>query len=155
MDNKIIVTTEKAIKSKGKTIQINPEFLKLNGNVRKNTTLKRERKEKPVQTQIVQSNPSLVKKKLIEKIQAFKNKQVQENRAQENRAQENRAQENRVQENRVQDEEQKQREKFNNEFNKSLDFLQSLSNKRKEIKEQNHKVKQHNKIKLSVLFIMK
>jgi hypothetical protein len=121
MDNKII-TTEKA-KSKGKTIQINPEFLKLNGNSKKNTTVKRERKQKPIQN--VDTNPSLVKKKLIEKIQAFKNKAFIENKAQEK-------------------EEDKEREKFNNEFNKSLDFLQSLSNKRKENKEQN-KV-HHNKV---------
>ena len=121
MDNKII-TTEKA-KSKGKTIQINPEFLKLNGNLKKNTTVKRERKQKPIQN--VDTNPSLVKKKLIEKIQAFKNKAFIENKAQEK-------------------EEDKEREKFNNEFNKSLDFLQSLSNKRKENKEQN-KV-HHNKV---------
>ena len=143
MDNKIIVT-EKA----KKTIQINPEFLKLNGNLKKNTTLKR--KQKPIQNQKVETNPSLVKKKLIEKIQAFKNKAVsgQENRVQENRVQENRVQENRVQENRVQEnrdqeqkEQAKEREKFNNEFNKSLDFLQSLSNKRKE-----NKVQQRNKV---------
>ena len=91
----------------GKTIQINPEYLAMaNGRSKKQKTQKRAKKQKP--TAPKQSNK--MRKELLGRIKDFQKKKEQE-----------------MVEDRVQNVEE---EDFQNEFNRSLSFLQDLSTRK-------------------------
>ena len=91
----------------GKTIQINPEYLAMaNGKSKKQKTQKRPKKQKPVAPK--QSNK--MRKELLGRIKDFQKKKEQE-----------------LTEERVQEAEE---EDFENEFNRSLSFLQDLSTRK-------------------------
>lgn len=101
----------------GKTIQINPEYLAMaNGRSKKQKTQKRPKKQKPAAPK--QSNK--MRKELLGRIKDFQRKKEQE-----------------LTEDRVQNAEE---EDFQNEFNRSLSFLQDLSTrknrKQKKVKKQ-------------------
>lgn len=91
-----------------KTIQVNRDYLSLSGKTRRSGgKSKREKKEKP-KTLV---KPNKVRKEFIKKIQAFQEKRKKENA-------------------KVQDEDiEKGAQEFDDEFNKSLSFLQDLSAK--------------------------
>lgn len=100
----------------GKTIQINPEYLAMaNGKSKKQKTQKRPKKQKPAAPKL----PNKMRKELLGRIKDF-----QKNKEQE------------LAEVHVQDAEE---EDFENEFNRSLSFLQDLSTRK------NRKGKKSNK----------
>ena len=94
-----------------KTIQVNKDYLSLSGKTRRSSSSKKERKEKP--KTLVKSTK--VRKEFIKKIQAFQDKK-RETAAVENK------------------EIEKEAQAFDDEFNKSLSFLQDLSIKTKKKK---------------------
>jgi hypothetical protein len=107
-----------------KTIQLNPVFLntsgsKTNSNTNKNKTIK---KEKPLATTLVK--PNKVKKELLAKIKDFQVK----------------AEENGIERKEIKTDKEEFDEVFNDEFNKSLNFLQELS---KQKSEKHQKKKEH------------
>lgn len=108
----------------GKTIQLNPAFLsfKKNGS-KKNATLK---KEKPQLT--ITNNTNNIKKKLIEKVKNFQKKHNEQIDKPTNNTDNNN---------------NDTTTNFNTEFNKSLNFLEDLSNKRKEKQQQQQKRKEN------------
>ena len=109
----------------GKTIQLNPAFLsfKKNGS-KKNGTLK---KEKPQLT--IHNNTNNIKKKLIEKVKNFQKKhndQIDKTNTDTDNNNNDTI------------------NNFNTEFNKSLNFLEDLSNKRKEKQQQQQQQRKEN-----------
>ncbi len=91
-----------------KTIQVNRDYLSLSGKTRRSKgNSKKEKKERP-KTLV---KPNKVRKEFIKKIQAFQERRKKENA-------------------KVQDEDiEKGAEEFDDEFNKSLNFLHDLSSK--------------------------
>ena len=91
-----------------KTIQVNKDYLSLSGKTRRSgSKSKREKKERP-KTLV---KPNKVRKEFIKKIQAFQERRKKENA-------------------KVQEEDiEKGAQEFDDEFNKSLSFLQDLSAK--------------------------
>jgi hypothetical protein len=104
-----------------KLLTINPEFFSSKNNHSK--TLKKERKQKPVQTKTTSS----MRKALLAKIRDYQKKEGEKINEKYNEKVEEKD------------------ETFENEFNKSLNFLQQIANKHKE-KKKNKTFKQ-NKVK--------
>ena len=92
-----------------KSISINPAFLKMGS--RKNKTVKREKKQKPI------IKPNTIKRDLIKKVKSYQEKIKKEKKQQEKQEQETQG-----------------KTEFEDEFNDSLEYLQTLVNKRKEKK---------------------
>ena len=104
-----------------KTIQINPEYLALNGKKGgKNTKTRKERKIKPT----APVNPSKLRKELLTRIKDHQDKTEKTIKVTE---------------------EIKKEDPFTNDFNKSMDYLEELSKKRKERKKQQKLLKQTKK----------
>ena len=141
-----------------KTIKLNPVFLKLN------KTKKLYKKEKPTITTSTNDgnggnggnggndtiSPSIIKKKIYKKINSYKNKTIKNNKIKKNL---NNEPSNNLDNDDADDSSnnldddtfniEKQKKEFNIEFNKSLDFLQSLSKKHKKEKDKNRANKQN------------
>lgn len=118
----------------GKTIQLNPAFLSMNKRgVTKNHTIKHRsnqgKKEKPV----MHNSTNKIKKKLIEKVKIFQNKTIEEENRKNMEASEKKFNNNET--------------KIETEFNKSMSFLEDLSNKRKQkqLNKNQQKNNNHNK----------
>jgi hypothetical protein len=91
-----------------KTIQFNPNYFTLSGKKNKNTTIsKKDKKTKP---NITLANPNKIKKQLLMKIKEFQ-KRNNKNNIDENK----------------EDSKDEEIKDFEDEFNKSLNFLQQLS----------------------------
>lgn len=104
-----------------KTIQINPEYLALNGKKSgKNTKTRKERKIKPT----APVNPSKLRKELLTRIKDHQDKTEKTIKVTE---------------------EIKKEDPFTNDFNNSMDYLEELSKKRKERKKQQKLQKQTKK----------
>jgi len=104
-----------------KTIQINPEYLALNGKKGgKNTKTRKERKIKPT----APVNPSKLRKELLTRIKDHQDKTEKTINVTE---------------------EIKKEDPFTNDFNNSMDYLEELSKKRKERKKQQKLQKQTKK----------
>lgn len=104
-----------------KTIQINPEYLALNGKKGgKNTKTRKERKIKPT----APVNPSKLRKELLTRIKDHQDKTEKTIKVTE---------------------EIKKEDPFTNDFNNSMDYLEELSKKRKERKKQQKLLKQTKK----------
>jgi hypothetical protein len=128
-----------------KTIQLNPAFLSSGGGGGGSTTLKREKKIKPLTT----LKPNKVKKQLLAKIKEFQNKTEKINKDDEISITFDTDTDTDI-EAQTQTEAQtetKQRAKnefddsFENEFNKSLNFLSELSKQRKNKPKKNETLK--------------
>ena len=144
-----------------KTIKLNPTFLKLN------KTKKLYKKEKPMIAETNGGNsgngdnisPSIIKKKLYEKINSYKNKTIKNNKIKNvlndssSSSSSNNLDNHDDSSNNLDDDKfniEKQKKEFNIEFNKSLNFLQALSKKHKEEKDKN-KLNKQKKIKNTTL----
>ena len=134
-----------------KTIKLNPTFLKLN------KTKKLYKKVKPMIAETNGGNsgngdnisPSIIKKKLYEKINSYKNKTIKNNKIKNvlndssSSSSSNNLDNHDDSSNNLDDDKfniEKQKKEFNIEFNKSLNFLQALSKKHKEEKDKNNEV---------------
>ena len=114
-----------------KVLQINPQLFKTNG--KNNTSKNREKKQKPEGYK----GPSTLRKALLGKIRDFQKKEQENNKI-----------EFQVKNNTQNVEEIKD---FNNEFNKSLDFLQELSKRHNNSIKSKKEQKKENKIKNKTL----
>jgi len=114
-----------------KVLQINPQLFKTNG--KNNTSKNREKKQKPEGYK----GPSTLRKALLGKIRDFQKKE------QENNKIELEAKNNTRNVEEIKD--------FNNEFNKSLDFLQELSKRHNNSVKSKKEQKKENKIKNKTL----
>ena len=114
-----------------KVLQINPKLFKTNG--KNNTSKNREKKQKPEGYK----GPSTLRKALLGKIRDFQKKEQENNKI-----------EFQVKNNTQNVEEIKD---FNNEFNKSLDFLQELSKRHNNSIKSKKEQKKENKIKNKTL----
>ena len=114
-----------------KVLQINPQLFKTNG--KNNTSKNREKKQKPEGYK----GPSTLRKALLGKIRDFQKKEQENNKI-----------EFQVKNNTQYVEEIKD---FNNEFNKSLDFLQELSKRHNNSIKSKKEQKKENKIKNKTL----
>ena len=114
-----------------KVLQINPQLFKTNG--KNNTSKNREKKQKPEGYK----GPSTLRKALLGKIRDFQKKE-QENNKIEFQAKNNTQNVEEIKE-------------FNNEFNKSLDFLQELSKRHNNSIKSKKEHKKENKIKNKTL----
>ena len=114
-----------------KVLQINPQLFKTNG--KNNTSKNREKKQKPEGYK----GPSTLRKALLGKIRDFQKKE-QENNKIEFQAKNNTQNVEEIKE-------------FNNEFNKSLDFLQELSKRHNNSIKSKKEQKKENKIKNKTL----
>ena len=114
-----------------KVLQINPQLFKTNG--KNNTSKNREKKQKPEGYK----GPSTLRKALLGKIRDFQKKE------QENNKIEFQAKNNTQNVEEIKD--------FNNEFNKSLDFLQELSKRHNNSIKSKKEQKKENKIKNKTL----
>jgi hypothetical protein len=114
-----------------KVLQINPQLFKTNG--KNNTSKNREKKQKPEGYK----GPSTLRKALLGKIRDFQKKE------QENNKIELEAKNNTRNVEEIKD--------FNNEFNKSLDFLQELSKRHNNSIKSKKEQKKENKIKNKTL----
>ena len=114
-----------------KVLQINPQLFKTNG--KNNTSKNREKKQKPEGYK----GPSTLRKALLGKIRDFQKKE------QENNKIEFEAKNNTQNVEEIKD--------FNNEFNKSLDFLQELSKRHNNSIKSKKEQKKENKIKNKTL----
>ena len=114
-----------------KVLQINPQLFKTNG--KNNTSKNREKKQKPEGYK----GPSTLRKALLGKIRDFQKKE------QENNKIEFQAKNNTQNVEEIKD--------FNNEFNKSLDFLQELSKRHNNSVKSKKEQKKENKIKNKTL----
>jgi hypothetical protein len=114
-----------------KVLQINPQLFKTNG--KNNTSKNREKKQKPEGYK----GPSTLRKALLGKIRDFQKKEQENNKI-----------EFQVKNNTQNVEEIKD---FNNEFNKSLDFLQELSKRHNNSIKSKKEHKKENKIKNKTL----
>ena len=114
-----------------KVLQINPQLFKTNG--KNNTSKNREKKQKPEGYK----GPSTLRKSLLGKIRDFQKKEQENNKI-----------EFQVKNNTRNVEEIKD---FNNEFNKSLDFLQELSKRHNNSVKSKKEQKKENKIKNKTL----
>ena len=114
-----------------KVLQINPQLFKTNG--KNNTSKNREKKQKPEGYK----GPNTLRKALLGKIRDFQKKE------QENNKIELEAKNNTRNVEEIKD--------FNNEFNKSLDFLQELSKRHNNSVKSKKEQKKENKIKNKTL----
>ena len=114
-----------------KVLQINPQLFKTNG--KNNTSKNREKKQKPEGYK----GPSTLRRALLGKIRDFQKKEQENNKI-----------EFQVKNNTQNVEEIKD---FNNEFNKSLDFLQELSKRHNNSIKSKKEQKKENKIKNKTL----
>jgi len=115
-----------------KTIQINPELFSFGGSA-KNTTCKKEKKEKPK----MMVRPNTLKKELLSKIKDYQKKNEIKAKSENNKYSDQLLNDNNYISN------DKINREFDNEFNKSLGFLQELSKKRdKEKREKREKRRQ-------------
>ena len=110
-----------------RTLRINPQLFKLNGGKKKDRSMKRSNKTRPIVDAESASKANKVKKEMLKRVKDYQKNKEQEKIKEEKLS-------DKLKDNNLFERNEFENSEFEREFNKSLNFLSDLAKKKKEKK---------------------